>query len=221
MTRKSARRLTTIATLLFVIALAATLRAAPPSKMAISLSGQTVVVSGAAPGSEVLVFGAFQETIGYTPALGTYQKFVSDDDRDGVVTADFGRPLPHRSVWIALDTRNGDYAFAAPYGYRFQMNDLPAKAIVKSKTGDDALSLAFGSAEILVLRPGGGAWRSVVERGGGNDERDVDDKKLLISISRLKSLRSKGNGPAALLPSDRIIAINPFTLETLIQGVGK
>jgi len=189
--------------------------------MAISLAGQSVVVSGTSPGSEVLVFGAFQETVGYTPALGTYQKFLTDADRDGVVTADFGRPLPHRSVWIAIDTRNGDYAFAAPSGYRFQLHDLPASAIVKSKSGDDALSLAFGSAEILVLRPGGGAWRSAVERGGGNDEGDADHKKLLISVSRLKSLRSKGTGPASLLPGDRIIAVNPFTLETLIQGVGK
>jgi hypothetical protein len=221
MKHKSATRLTTIATTVVLVALATTLRAAPPQRMAISISGHTVVVSGAAPGSEVLVFGAFQETVGYTPALGTYQKFLSDDDRDGVVTADFGRPLPHRSVWVALDTRNGDYAFAAPYGYRFQLHDLPANAIVKSKSGDDALSLAFGTAEILVLRPGGGAWRSVVERGGGNDEGDADHKKLLIAVSRLKSLRNKGNGPATLLPSDRIIAINPFTLETVIQGVGK
>lgn len=203
------------------VVIAATTLQAAPRTMAISISGSTIVVSGAAPGSEVLVFAAYQENIGYMPALGTYQKFITDDDHDGVVTADFGKPVPHRSVWIAVDTRNGDYAVAAPAGYRLQLHDLPVNAVTKSKTGDDALSLSLGSAEILVLRPSGGVWRGVVDRGGTSDEHDVDDKKLLVSASHLKALRRKENGPQTLLPSDRIIAINPFTLETLINGTGK
>jgi hypothetical protein len=37
---------------------AATIQAAQPA-MTIALSGQTIIVSGASPGSEVLVFGAY------------------------------------------------------------------------------------------------------------------------------------------------------------------
>jgi hypothetical protein len=208
----------------FVISRAASVEAANPTKMTISISGRTVSVSGASSGSEVLVFGAYQDTVGYISTYGTCQQFVADDDRDGAVTATFTKEfseVPHRSVWVAIDARNGDYVVAVPTGYKLQLHDLPANAIAKSKTGDDALSLSMGSAAILVLRPGGGVWRGSIDHGSAHDEHDLDDKKLLVSVSQLMALRGRDRGPQTLLPSDIIVAINPFTLETFMKQVGK
>jgi len=199
---------------------AATIQAAQPA-MTIAFSGRTIIVRGASPGSEVLVFGAYQHMVGYFAAYDTFQEFVADEGHDGAVTVDFRAPIPRRSVWIAIDTRNGEYSVAAPAGYRVKLSDLPATAIAKSKAGDDALSLSFAAAEILVLRPGGSAWRGRSDRGGTNDERDADSKKLLVSASHLMALRGREPGPRALRPSDLIIAINPLTLETLIHQAGK
>jgi len=216
----SARQLKAIALSALLVIAATTIQAAQPA-MTIAFSGQTLIVSGASPGSEVLVFGAYQHMVGYFAAYDIFQEFVVDDGHDGIVKFDFRGPIPRRSVWVAIDTRNGDYAVAAPAGYPVKLSDLPTTAIAKSKTGDDALSLSFAAAEILILRPGGSAWRGKIDRSGTSDERDADPMKLLVSASRLMALRGREPGPRAIRPGDLIIAINPLTLEALIHQAGK
>lgn len=122
----SPQRMKAIAISALLVIASATIQAAQPA-MAIIISGQTITVSGVSPGSEVLVFGASQHMVGYFPAYDTFQEFVADDGHDGVVKVDFRGPIPRRSVWIAVDTRNGEYVVAAPIGYRLKLSLKPAK----------------------------------------------------------------------------------------------
>jgi hypothetical protein len=61
---------------------------------AISFAPEAVEASGLTPGGKVVWFGVAREISERSATIVRREKIVSDDDKDGDVTLDLGRPVP-------------------------------------------------------------------------------------------------------------------------------
>jgi hypothetical protein len=111
-----------------------TVTAADQSRITVQVSAKEIVASGVSPGSDVYLFGGLQVGHGFYSTLMTVDLTASDDDHDGVVRFAYPKGVPLRSVWIAVDQRNGDIGAGVPAGYTLRMSAIPPGAW-KRKSG--------------------------------------------------------------------------------------
>jgi hypothetical protein len=195
---------------------------ADQSRIAVQVGAQEIVVTGVSPGADVYLFAGLQVGHVYYSALRSVDMTASDDDRDGIVRFAYPAGVPLRSVWIAIDQRNGDIGAGVPAGYTLRMSTIPPGAWKrKGPDGIDTLAIDHRALEYLLVHPGqGGAWRWQADQGGARDEDGVDDGILTISPAHMR--RSKKNGPPAphaFSGGDLLIAIDPFSLEVVTSRV--
>src|SRR4051812_40087654 len=69
--------------------------------LTVTLGARSISASGLSRGSSAVFFAVLREAIPgtYMERVSRLAKVVVDDDRDGIVTLDLGRPIPGRSVW--------------------------------------------------------------------------------------------------------------------------
>jgi hypothetical protein len=157
--------------------------------------------------------------------LMTVDLTASDDDRDGVVKFAYPKGVPLRSVWIAVDQRNGDIGAGVPSGYTLRMTAIPPGAWKrKSGAAIDALSIEHKALEYLLVHPGQGVWRWEADQGSRRDEDGLDDNIVTISSASLRPAgKDKGKGssaaPAKFSAGDTMVAIDPFSLEVITSRV--
>lgn len=206
----------------FAVAIFAALSAvADQSRITVQVNAKEIVVSNVSPGSDVYLFGALQEGHGFYSSLLTVDLTASDDDRDGVVKFAYSKGVPLRSVWIAVDRRNGDIGAGVPSGYTLRMTTIPPGAW-KRKSGPsiDALAIERKALEYLVVHPGQDVWRWEADQGSKRDEDGLDDNIVTVSPGNmLPGKKGKGKPPKNFLAGDVVIAVDPFSLEVLTSRV--
>lgn len=195
--------------------------AAGQSRIVVEVSAKEIVASGVSPGADVYLFGGLQVGHGFYSTLMTVDLTASDDDRDGVVRFAYPKRVPLRSVWIAVDQRNGDVGAGVPSGYTLRMASVPPGAWKrKSGAAIDALAIEHKALEYLLVHPGQGVWRWQADQGSKRDEDGVDDNVVTISPA---SMRRAGKGshaaPATFASGGVLVAIDPFSLEVLTSRV--
>jgi len=201
--------------------LAALSASADQSHITVQVNPKEIVVSGVTPGSDVYLFGGLQVAHGDYSSLDRVDLTATDDDHDGVVHFPYPKGVPLRSVWIAVDQRNGDVGAGTRAGYPLKISDIPPGAW-KSKSGKglDTLSIAHKALQYLLVHPGQGAWRWVAHQGGGHDEDGLNDRILTISPDHMLPAKSPGPKPPHVFPGGGVlVAIDPYTLEVVTSRV--
>lgn len=99
--------------------------------------------------------------------------------------------MPFASVWFAIDLGTGLWSVATPEG--FPQLQLPIPEIVAAK-----LELTLSMAEVVVVRPGVGAWGETAGDGG---EADEDGEQNLVTRVGPAGMWTIGSGPP---PPDEI-----------------
>lgn len=209
-------------TVLAVVAIFAALPAlADQSHITVQVNAKEIVVSNVSPGSDVYLFGTLQEGQGFYSSLLTVDFTATDDDRDGVVKFAYPKGVPLRSVWIAVDQRNGDIGAGVPSGYTLRMTSIPPGAWKKQKGQSfDALSIEHKALEYLFVHPGQDVWRWEADQGSKRDEDGLDDNIVTVSPgSFLPGKKGKGKPPKTFTAGDVVIAVDPFSLEVLTSRV--
>jgi hypothetical protein len=194
---------------------------ADPVRIAVQVNATEIVVSGVSPGSDVYLFGGLQVPRGFYSSLERADLTATDDDRDGVVHFPYPTGVPLRSVWIAVDERNGDIGAGTRAGYPLKISDIPPGAW-KRKSGNavDTLSISHKALEYLLFHPGHGAWIWQAHQGGPRDEDGIDDRILTISCAHMLPSTSRGPRPPQAFPGGAVlVAIDPYTLEVVTSRV--
>lgn len=190
----------------------------PNSTLTLGVSARSIEVTEVRPGAEVVIAGFYQDAKGYHSALGHIYRKIADEDSDRILSFDFGRAIPPRSVWFVIDSLSGDVAYATPSGYEPRVRELPAGTL--RRDDDDVLELSRRSVRILLLRPGRGVWQAAVEQGGLRDEDGANDGRIRISLRNLKSFNDAPAAPQTLAPSDVLVIVDPYTLEFFVTRIG-
>jgi hypothetical protein len=176
----------------------------------VSFEEAAVVVAGVTEGADVAFYSVAREP------RGVYQSVVR---RHGLELADAqgearfdveseleGGGVPLKSVWAVVDLASGAYAVAAPDGFRLQPVPLVGQAFQVGAPGVvNRLRHEYPSVDLLVVRPGVGAWslRSVDQ--GPTDHDPADDDRVLTSLEDLESLDGFGTPPPELFGRDDVV----------------
>jgi hypothetical protein len=202
---------------------AAALAQTPPGAQAPAISFQTssVTVAGVTGKGQVVLFGVAREVAEDDVATVVRRSQVlTDDDGDGTVQWDLGRDVPFRSVWVAVDLATGQVAAAAPEGYPLRRVDWRGLGIVRGNSRADRVEDARTFAEVLLVRPGQGAWRLTVVDGSAADDDGAADGKLAAALDRMIPVAGTAGPPARFDPKDVVVLVDPNRLELTVVHAG-
>src|SRR5918992_2846957 len=187
----------------------------------ITLTGEAVEASGMTPGGKVVWFGVAREISEHTATIKRRERIATDDDKNGAVRLDLGRPVPFQSIWVAVDLATGASAVAVPKGYPLRLLELPGNSAGRGGGGQpDWVEDGRGFVEILLVRPGEGgrAWGATVGDGGEVDDDGAYDGRLVASLARLRAVGSSSlSAPERFSPRDVLVIIDPNRMEVGVR----
>lgn len=204
------------------LVLAATLAGAPATNpLTIAFEENAVVVRGVTPGGSVVWFSVAREHPHWLTRTVRRDAVLPDSDDDGMVRFELGQAVPRRSVWTAVDLATGACATATPRDMNRLEVQPAADSLRRSPVGAiEALQEARGFLEILLVRPGQGAWAQSVGDGGASDSNALPDGRVQASFASMRPIKSSKTAPGQLAPGDVVIVVDPKSLEFYATRVG-
>jgi hypothetical protein len=208
--------------LLLFLALPAAVLAQPAGKNPkISFGERSVTVDGIAPKGEVVWLSVAREVAPDDVAtLVRRSDVLTDDDGDGRVRWDLDRAVPLRSIWVAVDLASGAIATATPEGYPLRRVSWRGIGLENSPHADRVAD-ARSYAEVLLVRPGEGAWRMTVGDGSAEDDDGVADGRVAAALDDLRPLGRSAGAPARFGPRDVVVLIDPNRMELSVVEAGE
>lgn len=183
-------------------------------QVSITFEDARVVARGVTPGGSSVWFSAAHEQPNVHVRLVSWTKVLADGDRDGVVAFPLDGPVPLSSVWAVVDLATGLATAGAPDGMPFRERPFPHGAIRGERPGlADHLAFPQARARVLLVRPGVGAWVGEAADATLSDTDGAGDGAVELALTQLAGLDSTTPPPGLLEPRDRIVALNPDTLE--------
>lgn len=191
---------------------------APPPALTVNYDGSRLSASNATPGGEVVFFGEQIEAHTFDAAFFHGVQLAtatSDGNADFIVQ----RQKPSDYVWVAVDVTTGASAVATPRDTRARARSLPVDALRHDGAGNilkARLPILVG--DVLLVRPGGGAWFTTVFDGGSSDDDARQDGATTIAFESLASMKKNDKPPHALKKDDVLITMHPRLLSyTVLQ----
>jgi hypothetical protein len=191
------------------------LRAAP----VITFDATGVTVTGITPHAQVAMFAVWVETPKWQTERGRAAELITDTAGDGTIR--WTRHVPAHSFWVAVDMSSGALAVAPAVNDTYRLTAFPADGFVRDASGHvTQLALRNGTLELLVVRPGEGAWWGSFHQGGSLDADGINDGQLSLDPRRLQGVPTV-SAPAPLFqPGDVVVLVDPDTSEFYTLTVG-
>lgn len=195
--------------------------AAEPFRLTVETDA--LVVAGTTVKGQVVFFGVAREiapddVVEVVPRT----EIRADDDGDGRVAFPLGGPVPLRSAWAAIDLTSGDFDAAAPEGFRLKKVSFRGRGVGRRSDGRDSIVDARGLVEILIVRPGAGAWALRLGDGGPTDGDGTADGRLEAIFDRMEPLAGSPPPPQTFQKDDVVLVLDPNLLEmTLVKVPGE
>ena len=202
------------------VAFCATLAAAEP---AVSFSDAAVGADHLTPGGKVAYVFVSREHRGWHSTVVRRDGLVTAD-ASGAVRLDLERELSPRSVWAFVDMTTGERVLAAPDPDGLRAIDLPGNSLRRNARGVIAMLQDQRQVlELLVVRPGAGAWGLTVGDGGASDADGANDGTISVAFasSRAVAAESPEAAPDQLEAGDIVVVIDPRTLQCYAAAVGE
>lgn len=170
-----------------------------------------VTAEGVTAGGTVVWFAVSVERDGYFDTVRRPAAAVVDEDGDRSCRFEPEGGVPDRSVWAAVDFATGGFAIATPGRAPWFEEAPPPNELVEFGSAEPLVELrdARGYAEILLVRPGVGAWTVSAADGGPADADGANDGLLEVPLDRLEPLVGAAPPPSALASGDVVVTIDP------------
>ncbi len=176
----------------------------------------TAVVVGLPAGGSAAVMSVTRRPVEYSVKIEKRLEVVTDDDNDGQARLEVGDGVYLASAWWAVDLASGGFAVGAPEDYPVSWLATDEESLEAPTTPSPDLAIFHHSRlELLVVRPGTGAWRTSAVDGGSADLDGEPDGVIHIGFAGMAPVASEGTALAGLQSGDLLFAIEPNTLEVL------
>lgn len=199
--------------LLALLALPAALplAAAPPE---LAFEPEAVVASGLAPEAEALFHGVSRERRTYLWRLVQTREVVVAD-AEGVARLELPDGVAPLSLWTVVEPGSGEFAIASPEGFSPTELPFPGNGIDRGQNGlFRVLRARFERVEVLLVRPGEGAWYLVGVRGSDSDRaRGQGRPELAVELDQGEPFWGGQEPPEELAEGDVVVAVNLDTLD--------
>ena len=197
---------------------------AGPKAPEISFQQRSVTVDGITAQGQVVWYSVAREVAEDDVATLVRRSGVrTDDDGDGRVSWDMEGDVPARSIWVAVDLATGRLAVAAPEGYPLRRVGWRGRGLGRNNARADRVEDLRTYADVLLVRPGEGAWRLTAGDGSDQDDDGVADGKLAVALDRMRSVEgSAGEAapPERFGPKDVVVLIDPNRMELTVEDQG-
>ena len=188
--------------------------------MTLAVDAQGVTVSNVAAGSRVILFGVGREPLGYQSKVRRWTEVLTDEDHDGVVR--FTAASTRKSIWIAVDFDRGDAVAAT--GPDYPRREVTAGFGVKRNNAGQLSKLenARGIADLIVVRPGRGAWRRLVLKHSPVDETRGRPETMRIDAGSLEPVNGLPSDDLKHVRRGDVLAmIDPTEMEFYVTTVNE
>lgn len=186
--------------------------AAQPSLVA---EDTVVAASDLTPNGRIVWFGLVRDLDGWVPR---FNHFLREATSDAAGRAELELPPSElaSAVWAVVDVASGNFAAARPDEAETVAMPLPADSWQAGGEESDRLVAARRRLDLLLVRPGGGAWGAAVGDGGPLDLDQQSDGVLTAAVDSLEAISPEtAEAPARGAAGDLLLAIDPDTFELL------
>lgn len=204
---------------ILAIVLLAFLPTASSAVPALTFEPQALLVTGLAPGGEIAYLSVARESTGFAGSVVRREGRLRDEDQDGAVRIGLEGAVPWRSIWVVVEVGTGAVVAGTPEGY--PLRDAAGGGFAVALAGVYTRLGASGDlSHLLVVRPGTGAWVATLEDGAAADEDGGANGTIVSDLATLEPLANGPPAPLALLPGDRVIAIDSSAMAWSLEVVG-
>lgn len=197
---------------------------AAPS-LQVEFGPRSVTFNGVTPGGTLIVFGVAREmlnTMPVTPAIVIRAESLVDLDRDGIVRLDLPVPVPRQGMWAAVDLASGTHMAFPTIGYEPRRVDVDDELLRNDNAGQlKKLEWPFAELDILVVRPGEGAWRFYASKASDADENRGKSHALRLDLGNMTPLGSFPVGPGKFRKGDIVAIFDRGEMQYGILEVGR
>lgn len=211
---------------LFVVAISGSLipaEAADNASLTIGFATGVLTVEGVSPGDKVVVFATSVERMHTQPALYSpvhRTEVLADDDRNGSVRINLP-PDSVAGIWAVVDLKTGRYAISPTPGYAPERISL-SEWLKNDNAGQlRKLQWYLSEMDVLLVRPGDGAWQLYAAKDSGRDENRGVRGPLRVDVASMTPVGFSGTAPHNFKPGDVLIVFHPTRLQYGALEVGK
>lgn len=185
----------------------------------VTLEADAVVVSGVTAKGKAALLGVTR-VIGEDdyPTAKRHLEVLADEDGDGTIRYPMASGVPVRSVWAVVDLASGDHDSVAPEKLGERRVNWRGRGLERRSDGRDAVEDRRTLLELLVVRPGTGAWALRVGDGQETDGDGRIDGRLAGVLDEMKPLGDAPPPPSVFEKDDVVLALDPSAMEiTLVK----
>lgn len=198
---------------------AAFLSLSPPvlAELALRFDASIATVSGATPDADVVVLTVWREQFHGWSRVHRVSEVVQTT-AEGTGRFEAPRAVPPASLWIVADVASGEHVVVSPGPRPYpQLGGAERRMTLQAAR----LSLDARSLEMVVVRPGIGAWSLALWDGGLGDADGATDGRLDAVVADLVPLGSAPASPGELAPRDLLLGIDPARMEHFVLRVAQ
>ena len=190
------------------------------AEVEVTFGDSAVHAEGLTSGGTAVVFAVTRTRDGWLRRISQFALPVAVD-ASGSASLELPEDVPLMSIWAVADLATGDVGIGFPEG----MEGTPLLAddgtpMTVGQVASGRILAGVAEADILVVRPGVGAWRLHVGDGGLSDEDGSQNGALQVQLANMVPL-VEGSGPLrGVRPGDSIVLIDPRQMTYLAERVG-
>ena len=187
----------------------------------ISFEKNQVIVDSITQGGRVACYGVAHDFLDLDRAIYRWGREAVDTDGNGSVAIELPREVPERSIWVCADVATGRLSVQAPDGSSGVEVPLRGRGALLSAANNDRFEVASDRVDLLLGRPGEGAWLQLTGDGGASDHDLVTDGAVNARAAEFEGIGALKAVPATLRGAGTIVAFYPYTLEYSVVTLGK
>lgn len=189
--------------------------AASTSTVQVEVTSNIVTATGVTPRGDVIFYGRSIGRRNGTPLLERFTTMLRDEDGDGVVSW-----MPPKiflvSAWVAIDLESGNHGAGAALPF-----EIVEFSIAKGawRSGNQFAVFSRDRLDLVLVRPGVGAWTLAAFQGGPTDMDGRNDAYLTVALSQFERLY--GNTPTAppiAKAGDVLLVFDPLNIDLFLQS---
>jgi hypothetical protein len=196
-----------------------------PLNLKVEFAPQSLTFTGVTPGGTLIVFGVAREplnTTPITPAIVVRAETLIDLDRDGIVRLDLPVAVPRHGMWAAVDLASGAHAAFPTPGYEPRLIQVDGDLLRNDNAGQlKKLEWPFAEIDVLVVRPGEGAWRFYASKASDVDENRGVKNSLRVDLGSMTPFGNAPEGPGKFRKGDIVAIFDRGELQYGILEVGR
>jgi len=183
--------------------------------LSVTVTNRRLNIEGVTPGSSVALLSVAHEPAYYMTRVVSRRELLSDDDGDGRIQYEPPNGVAFRSIWIVADLVTGEVTIASPPGFKpLQMRQKGAGRGNAVESVANTLDVGRDHVDILVVRPGKGAWAIGVREGRTEDRDGVANGRIRVDLAKLQPLLADfGAAPHGLQPGDVVAILDAERME--------